>query len=160
MGIAKEQEISRRSFFRRVGTTGVAAISAGSVLSALPQNASANATEDMIAEQLGSGAIAYEKVNVTVPTKAENGALVRLPVSVDHPMESDNYIQTIAVYVDNNPKPFVCSFDFVPECGKAAFECRIKMAKSSMLRVIAKSNTGKLYGFKQEVQVAEGGCAG
>ncbi len=164
MGIAKEQEISRRSFFRRAGATGVVAgaavVSAGAALTAMPREAAASDVDAMIADKVGAGSVAYEKVNVDVPVKAENGALVRLPVSVDHPMEPGNYIQTVGVFVDNNPKPFVATFNFEPECGEAAFECRIKMAKSSPLRVIAKTNTGKLYGFKKEVQVAEGGCAG
>jgi sulfur-oxidizing protein SoxY len=160
MGIEKEQTISRRGFFHRVGATGVAVVAAGSTLTGMPQNVSAGAVDDAIAKQLGAGTITMGKVNIDTPSKAENGALVRLPVSVDHPMDPDNYIQSIVVYVDNNPKPFVGRFDFEPECGKAAFECRIKMAKTSKLRAIAKTNTGKLYGFEKEVQVAEGGCAG
>lgn len=161
MGIEKNQaNMSRRGFFHRVGATGVAVMASGAALTTMPQNASANAVEGLIAEQMGSGEITHAKVNVDVPVKAENGALVRLPVSVDHPMDPDNYIQRIAVYVDGNPKPFVASFDFTPECGKAEFECRIKMAKTSKLRVIAKTNSGKLFGFAQEVQVAEGGCSG
>lgn len=160
MGIEGKQALSRRGFFRKVGTTGVAVVAAGSALGSFPQAASANAIEGLIAEQLGAGAIAMEKVSIDTPSKAENGALVRLPVAVDHPMEADNYIQSIVVYVDNNPKPFVGRFDFEPECGKAEIECRIKMAKTSVVRAVAKSSTGKLYGFSKEVQVAEGGCAG
>ncbi len=158
MEIEKKQGISRRGFFQRVGTVAVAA--AATTLTGSPNSASAGVVDGLIAEQLGSGAVTMEKVMVDIPGKAENGALVRLPVSVDHPMEDGNYIQTVAVFVDSNPKPFVGRFDFIPEAGKAAFECRIKMAKTSKIRVIAKTNSGKLYGFAQEVQVAEGGCAG
>ena len=161
MGIEKEQSISRRGFFHRVGTVGVAVVAAGSTLTSAPRNASASSAVDgLIAEQLGAGTVAYEKVKIDVPASAENGALVRMPVSVDHPMDADNYIQSVVIYVDNNPKPFVGRFDFEPECGNAAFEFRIKMAKTSKVRAVAKSSGGKLYGFVTEVQVAEGGCVG
>ncbi|MBF0456123.1 MAG: thiosulfate oxidation carrier protein SoxY [Magnetococcales bacterium] len=160
MGMNKEQEISRRSFFHKVGTAGVAVVAAGTTLTSAPRQASASAIDALVAERLGAGDVAYEKVLIDTPPSAENGALVRIPVSVDHPMESDNYIQSIAIFVDNNPKPFVGQFDFTPESGRAAVECRIKMAKTSQVRAIAKTNAGKLYGFKQEIQVAEGGCAG
>jgi sulfur-oxidizing protein SoxY len=160
MGIEKEQGISRRGFFHRVGTAGVAVVAAGTTLTSAPRSASASAVDALIAEQLGAGTVTYEKVKIDVAASAENGALVRIPVSVDHPMEAGNYIQSIVIYVDNNPKPFVGRFDLEPECGKAAFECRIKMAKTSKVRAIAKTNSGKLYGFVTEVQVAEGGCVG
>ena len=160
MGIIKEKAISRRSFFRKVGTTGVAVVAAGSALTTAPKNASASAVDALIAEKMGSGTVTMAKVKIDTPPKADNGALVRMPVSVDHPMEAGNYIQSVALFVDNNPKPFVAEFKMTPEYGEASFECRIKMAKTSKVRAIAKTNKGKLYGFAQEIQVAEGGCAG
>ncbi|MBF0358202.1 MAG: thiosulfate oxidation carrier protein SoxY [Magnetococcales bacterium] len=159
MEIENKQTISRRGFFHKVGVTTVAVAAAGSALTGGAKDASAN-VDSLIAEQVGAGAVAHERVKIDTPLKAENGALVRMPVTVDHPMEPDNYIQTIILVVDNNPKPLVGRFDFIPESGKAAFECRIKMAKTSKVRAIAKTNTGKLYGFSQDIQVTEGGCAG
>ncbi len=155
----QKRELTRRSFFRTVGAAG-AAVAAGGMLTAAPRSAQAGPVEDLITDKMGSGPISMEKVKINTPPTAENAALVRLPVSVDHPMEAGNYIQSLAVFVDNNPNPFIAQFDFTPECGKVDTEFRIKMAKTSKVRAIAKTNTGKLYGFVKEITVAAGGCAG
>ncbi|MBF0381914.1 MAG: thiosulfate oxidation carrier protein SoxY [Magnetococcales bacterium] len=159
METGNKQAMSRRGFFQKVGVTGVAAIATGSALTALPRSASA-AVDSIVADKLGAGSVTMAKVNIDTPSSADNGALVRMPVSVDHPMEPGNYIESVVVLVDNNPQPFICQYDFLPEAGKAEFECRIKMAKTSKVRAIAKSNSGKLYGFEKEIQVAAGGCVG
>ncbi len=153
-----KRELTRRGFFRTVSVAGVAAVASGGVFTVAPRSAEA-AVEGLIAEKMGDGPITMEKVKVNTPATAENAALVRLPVSVDHPMNESSYIQTLAVFVDNNPVPFIAQFDYTPECGKVATEFRIKMAKTSKVRAIAKTNTGKLYGFVKEIKVAAGGCS-
>ncbi|MBF0108480.1 MAG: thiosulfate oxidation carrier protein SoxY [Magnetococcales bacterium] len=150
--------MNRRGFFRSVGAAGVAA-AMGGTLAGLPKNASAN-IDALIAEQVGPGTVTMDKVVVDTPDKAENGAMVRVPIVVNHPMEANNYIEKVFVFVDDNPKPFVASYAFIPESGQVNVEFRLKMAKTSTLRVVAKSNTGSLYGFAKKVEVAEGGCAG
>lgn len=158
----KKTAWSRRNFFRAVGATGLTCAAAGSGLTGFTQEARASSTlEDLIAEKMESRAnIKMERVVIDTPAKAENGALVRMPISVDHPMEPDNYIASVALFVDNNPRPFVAQFDLTPEAGKASLEIRIRMAKTSKVRAIAKTNGGKLFGAVKEIEVAEGGCAG
>lgn len=181
----KEQAINRRTFFRHIGTVGMVAAAVGSSLTGRPRSVSAATDDDtpatidttnttntatttdtataidtLIEEHLGTGPITLERVRIDIPPKAESGALVRMPVEVDHPMEPDHYVQSIALFVDNNPNPFIARIDLTPESGKASFECRIKMAQTSAIRAIAKTNTGTLYGIIKEVEVAEGGCAG
>ncbi|MBF0448222.1 MAG: thiosulfate oxidation carrier protein SoxY [Magnetococcales bacterium] len=160
MEIESNKAISRRVFFRQVGTTGAAVAIAGSALSLAPKAARADGVEALIAEKMGAGEITRGLVSIDTAASADNGALVRMPVKVDHPMEPDNYIESVGLFVDNNPKPFVAQYNFTPECGVVDFECRIKMAKTSKVRAIAKTNSGKLYDFVMEIQVAEGGCAG
>ncbi|MBF0147696.1 MAG: thiosulfate oxidation carrier protein SoxY [Magnetococcales bacterium] len=150
--------MNRRGFFRSVGAAGIA-VAVGSTMAALPGTASAN-IDALIAEQVGPGTITMDKITLDIPDKAENGAMVRIPIVVNHPMEPNNYIEKVAVFVDENPKPFVASYNFIPESGQVNIEFRLKMAKTSMLRVVAKSNTGSLFGFSKKIEVAEGGCAG
>ncbi|NGZ07017.1 MAG: twin-arginine translocation signal domain-containing protein [Magnetococcales bacterium] len=162
MSIHSETTLTRRSFLVAVGATGVACAAIGVVgMPSLAEAAEAAVNMDeIIAKELGAGTVALEKVKIDTPPKAENGALVRFPVSVDHPMEPDNYIAAIAIFVDDNPKPLVGKFEFTPASGKAEVEMRIKMAKASQVRAIAKTNKGKLYGAVMKIEVAEGGCAG
>jgi sulfur-oxidizing protein SoxY len=165
--------LSRRKLFQQAGLLGLTALATGSALPRAlhaeetpppPSDAAAPAeTVDMdkvIAEKMGEGAITMEKVDADLPGTAENGALVRCPITVDHPMEPDNFIESVGIFVDNNPRPFVAKFNFSPSCGAAKFEVRMKMAKASDVRIIARSNKGALYGLKKKVIVAEGGCAG
>ncbi|MEO5327436.1 MAG: thiosulfate oxidation carrier protein SoxY [Magnetococcus sp. THC-1_WYH] len=152
--------MNRRGFFHSVGSVGVAAaVVGGGVFMGTPRDASA-AVDALIAEHMGPGAVTMDKVVVDTPDKAENGAMVRIPVVVNHPMEPNNYIEKVAVFVDENPNPFVASFAFIPESGPVDIEFRLKMAKASNVRVVAKSNSGALYGFTKKIEVAEGGCSG
>ncbi len=172
MVMDQNNAVTRRTFFRTAGVVG-AAVASGALLGvpfqhamaedAAPAAAPAAATVDMdalIAQHMGAGPIAMEKVSLDIPATAENSALVRMPIVVDHPMEANNFIQKVALFIDNNPSPAIAQFEFTPEAGKVAIEFRSRMAKSSKVRVVAKSNTGKLYGLVKEIQVAAGGCAG
>ena len=176
MVMNQNNAVTRRTFFRTAGAVGAAVATTGLLGSPLalaedapaaPAAAAPAATatpavdmDALIAEQMGAGAITMEKVKLDIPATAENAALVRMPIVVDHPMEANNYIQTVALFIDNNPNPSIARFEFTPEAGKVAIEFRSRMAKSSKVRIIAKTNTGKLYGLVKEIQVAAGGCAG
>lgn len=168
--VMEKNAVTRRTFFRTAGVVG-AAVASGALFGVPFQQAQAEdaapaaaaSAVDMdaiIAKQMGAGPIAMEKVSLDIPATAENAALVRMPIVIDHPMEANNFIQTVALFIDNNPNPSVAQFEFTPEVGKVAIEFRSRMAKSSKVRVIAKSNTGKLYGLVKEIQVAAGGCSG
>lgn len=164
--------ITRRGFFRTAGAVG--AVVATSGLLGVPTRAAwAEAApvgeveeavgvdmDAIIAEHMGAGSVTMGKVSLNVPDVAENAMLVRMPIVVDHPMEADNYIQSVALFIDNNPSPFIAQFEFAPESGKAAMEFKVRMAKPSKVRVIAKTNKGQLYGLVKPIKVAAGGCAG
>ncbi|MBF0153461.1 MAG: thiosulfate oxidation carrier protein SoxY [Magnetococcales bacterium] len=147
---------SRREFFLTTGVAGLGMVA----MTALPHVAEATDIAAVIAEHAGPGTPVMEKVTVDAPEKAENGALVRLPIKVAHPMEAGNYVESVSIFVEENPKPFVGKFEFFPESGAVDMEVRIKMAKPSNIHVIAKTNSGKLFGVVKKIDVAEGGCAG
>lgn len=155
-----QPQLTRRGFFGAMGAAGLGVTTLGGTLSGLMQEAHADPMDDLIKQELGEGAVAMEKVKINAPDTAENAALVRLPIVVDHPMEPNNYIQSMIVIADNNPKPLVAKLDLLPELGVVDMEFRIRMAKKGPVRVIVKTNTGKLYGAVKEINVAEGGCAG
>jgi sulfur-oxidizing protein SoxY len=156
--------VTRRGFFRTAGVLGAAVASSSllgvATLAHAEDAAPAVNMDELIAKQVGAGPIAMEKVTLDIPGTAENAALVRMPIVVDHPMEASNFIQTVTLLIDNNPNPVIAQFELTPEAGKVALEFRARMAKSSKVRVIAKSNSGKLYGVVKDIQVAAGGCSG
>lgn len=158
MAMDKRLEMSRRGFFQAVGTTGLVVATGGMML---PGSARAEGDVNaIIAKEMGAGAITAGKVNLTADEKQENGALVRIPVTVDHPMEAGNFVQSVGIFVDKNPNPFVAKFDYAAAAGVVGFELRIKMSAASPVRVVAKSSKGELFGAHKEIQVTAGGCAG
>ena len=166
MTMDKKSAVTRRGFFRTAGAVGAVVATSGLFPSPLRSAQAAEGAAPavdinaVIAEHMGAGDITMGKITLDIPATAENASLVRMPIVVDHPMEAGNYIQEVGLFIDNNPSPFVAKFDMIPETGKAAVEFRVRMAKPSNVRIVAKTNTGKLYGLVKKIQVAAGGCAG
>ncbi|ABK46201.1 thiosulfate-binding protein SoxY [Magnetococcus marinus MC-1] len=148
--------LTRRSLMAGAGS--VALLAMGTA-----KNAQANGDKVLanIKEHMGSSAYAESSaIKIDAPIIAENGAMVPVKITIDHPMDADNYIQTIAVFVDNNPTPFAGLYSLTPANGKAFVSSRLKIGKTSQVRAIAKTNTGKLIGASKEVKVTIGGCGG
>lgn len=108
----------------------------------------------MVAEQFGPLPVKWGKIRLDpTPLKGESAAMVRFTVIVDHPMEADNYIRSIAVFVEKNPSPFSVRYNLTPRSGKAEVDTTLKMVASTPVRVIAATNKGELYGLRQSVEV-------
>jgi sulfur-oxidizing protein SoxY len=94
-----------------------------------------------------------DKIKITAPEIAENGAVV--PVTVQADMDG---IESISIIAPNNPTPLIASFDMGP--GAIGFaSTRIKMAKTGKVIAVAKVGD-KLYSGSKEVKVTIGGCGG
>lgn len=146
------QELSRRGFFKAAGLFGLAA--------AMPQPALAAKVDDEIAKRMGSGSLMASKVTLETPIIAENGAVVPVKVIVDHPMNADDYIASIGIFVDNNPNTFGALYKLSPKSGKAQVATRLKIGKTSKVRAVAKTNRGEMFMAVNEVKVTIGGCGG
>jgi sulfur-oxidizing protein SoxY len=96
---------------------------------------------------------ASDKVKVTAPEIAENGAVV--PVTVQADMDG---VESISIIAPNNPTPVIASFDMGPG-GIGFASTRIKMAKTGKVIAVAKVGD-KLYSGSKEVKVTIGGCGG
>ena len=160
MSRENKQTLTRRGFFQRAGLTGLSCVAAGAALTGLPRSAEATPVNDLVVEHFGSAGTETDKIKVGGPEKADSGALVRVPITVDLPQTPDNYVKQLGIFVENNPRPLAAMYEFGPEIGRIDFEIRIKMAKSSPLRVVAKTTTGKVLTAVKKIEVAEGGCAG
>ena len=152
-----ESPLSRRDLFSCVGRLGVAA----ALLGSFSQVSEAHADVDaVIRDTFGSSDVSMGNVTIDAPIIAENGRVVPIKVRVDHAMEADNYIDTIAIIIDGNPKPLAATYHLTPKSGKAQITARVKMGKTSKVRAIARTNKGKLLGAISEVKVTIGGCGG
>ncbi|HTT41096.1 MAG TPA: thiosulfate oxidation carrier protein SoxY [Burkholderiales bacterium] len=88
---------------------------------------------------------------IKAPEIAENGAQVPIELSTRIPGA-----QAIYIFVDKNPQPFAASFSFM-DTAEPFVSTRIKMAETSMLRVIVRA-AQKHYVASREVKVTIGGC--
>lgn len=92
-----------------------------------------------------------ERVHVQVPAEVDDALTVPVSVSVDHPMNDDDYIAQIYVLVDHNPTPLASIFHCGPANGKAACYQRVKVLHDSAVRVIAQSNRGDIFAAKAQM---------
>jgi sulfur-oxidizing protein SoxY len=97
-------------------------------------------------------------IELEVPYRAEDPAIVPVKVISKIPQSKDKYIKKIWVLVDKNPFPFVGEFEFFPESGKADLAMRVRVNTYSNIRAIAETNDGKLTMSKKFVK-ASGGCS-
>lgn len=150
--------ISRRMFAKGMIATGVMLSFASSMpkMVSAAWNKSAFGSNDMdkaMKEFFGTtDAEASDKIKITAPNIAENGAVV--PVSVSSEIAG---AESITIFVENNPTPLIGSF--MLHSSKQDISTRIKMAKTSNLYAVVKAN-GKLFKAHQEVKVTIGGCGG
>jgi sulfur-oxidizing protein SoxY len=92
-----------------------------------------------------------EEIVIKAPEIAENGAQV--PIEVLSKMPG---AQTLYLFVDKNPQPFVGSFEFLSSA-EPFISTRIKMGETSNLRVVVRAG-GKVYVALREIKVTIGGC--
>lgn len=97
-------------------------------------------------------------IELDVPYRAEDPAIVPVKVASKFPQSKDKYIKKIWLFVDKNPFPFVGEFEFFPESGKADLAMRVRVNTYSDIRAIAETNDGKLSMTKKFVK-ASGGCS-
>lgn len=92
-----------------------------------------------------------QDILITVPDKAENGAIVQVEVKSDIPNT-----ETISILVEKNPTPLIAHFKF--SNGAEPFVVtRIKMAETSDVKVVVKAGN-QYFTNAKKVVVLENGC--
>lgn len=92
-----------------------------------------------------------QDILITVPDKAENGAIVQVEVKSDIPNT-----ESISILVENNPTPLIAHFKF--SNGAEPFVVtRIKMAETSDVKVVVKAGD-QYFNNAKNVVVLENGC--
>jgi len=97
-------------------------------------------------------------IELAVPYRAEDPALVPVSVAAKIPQTPAQYIKTITLVIDNNPVPFAAAFHFTPESGKADIATRLRFNAYTNIRAIVETSDGKLSMAKSFVK-ASGGCS-
>ena len=113
-----------------------------------------------IAKFTGGKTAEKGKIAIELPEIAENGNTVPLMVTVNSPMQDNDYVSDILVVSEGNPRPGVAHFHLSPMSGKAVASTRIRLAATQNIVVVAKTSTGQFFTDAKLVKVTIGGCGG
>ncbi len=94
-----------------------------------------------------------DKLELTIPEIAENGAVV--PVTVSSKLEG---ILNLAIIAEQNPVPLVIEAQLSPAL-EPMLSARLKLASTSFVYAIAETDK-VCYSVKKKVKVTIGGCGG
>ena len=99
-----------------------------------------------------------DKIKLTVPEIAENGAVVPVKVEVDNPMEEKNYVKSIHVLNSKNSNSRCADIMLTPANNKAYFSTRVKLAETQEIVTIVALSNGTFMKAGKSIKVTIGGC--
>jgi sulfur-oxidizing protein SoxY len=155
--------LSRRTFLKS-SALAVAAIAASTSVAAAaplyagPGNEPDDDVKKVLRERFGSRVIREGHITLDVPDVAPDSREVPLLIESDLPMTPDNYVKGIHIVVDHNPDIYLAGFDFTAAIGAATLDTRIKMRRSSAVRIIAETSNGELWTTSRFVYTSLNGC--
>ena len=156
--------LSRRTFLKS-SALAVAAIAASGGAAAAAEQFSAgpgNEPDDdvkkVLREKFGTRVIHEGHVTLDVPDVAPDSREVPLLIESDLPMTPDDYVKGIHIVVDHNPDIYLAGFNFTAAIGAATLDTRIKMRRSSAVRIIAETSKGELWSTSRFVYTSLNGC--
>jgi sulfur-oxidizing protein SoxY len=155
------QSVSR-ALSRRHVLAGAAGLTGGLIVTrhVAAQAIEPGAHQKVLDQLVGGKRATAGRVKIRMPEIAENGNTVPMTVIVDSPMRPDNYVKSVHVVTDNNPRPEVASFHFTPENGKAEVSTRIRLAQTMNVIAYAEMSDGSVWSDRAEAKVTIGGCGG
>lgn len=98
-------------------------------------------------------------INVRLPLLAHDGANVPITLEMDHPMEPDHYIESVAVYAFEDPLVTKGIFSFTPHNGQVSLTFQFRMnAGDHHVFVVAECSRHGRWATSRPIRVAVGGC--
>ena len=153
--------LTRKDFINRISASSIFVFTFGSLVT-IPFRGLANWNKEAFhskqyQKSLESlyGSKVLEKtsdIKIIAPDVAENGASVPITVST-----SIKEIENLSIFIENNPLPLIASYK-LSKYAIPNFSVRVKIAKSSTIHVVVKSDQ-KLLSSSKKIHVTVGGCA-
>ena len=131
---------------------------AGLALLVPPADATEAAMAEAIRQLVGEAPLEPGKVKLELPSIVENGNTVPLTVSVESPMTEADHVESIHIFNQKNPQPFVAAVHLGPRTGKAYVATRIRLADSQRIVAIAKLSDGSFRSGGADVIVTLAAC--
>ena len=155
--------LSRRSFLATLALSGAALLASSRAAAAAtsfggPDDEPDETVKKVLREKFGDRPIRKGHLSLDVPDVAPDSREVPLLIESDLPMTPDHYVKGIHIVVDHNPDIYLAGFELTPAIGAATLDTRIKMRRSSHVRVIAETSTGELWSTSHFVYTSLNGC--
>ncbi len=132
---------------------------AGAPFAARAVPAQADGRDSLIRQVTGGGALVREgRVKVDTPELADNGHSVPLRVIVDSPMTATDYVRSVTLLAERNPRPIVATFSLGPWAGRAEIFTRIRLADTQEVLALAQLSDGSYWSGTAKVIVTELAC--
>ena len=133
---------------------------AGGGLASLAPKATATeaAMADAIRELIDEAPLERGKVKLELPSIVENGNAVPLTVSIESPMTEADHVDSVHIFNQKNPQPYVAAFHLRPRAGTARVSTRIRLADSQRVVAIARLNDGSFWSDSADVIVTLAAC--
>jgi sulfur-oxidizing protein SoxY len=116
------------------------------------------AMNEAIGALVGDAPVETGKVKLELPSIVENGNTVPLTVSVDSPVTEAEHVESIHVFNQKHPQPYVAAFHLGARAGKARVATRIRLADSQRVVAVARLNDGSFWSDSADVIVTLAAC--
>jgi len=153
--------MKRRNFLKGICAVSAVAATAPSALLAKEAPKGGNAlTYDAAVSAItgGKAAVDSDKVKLTVPEIAENGAVVPVKVHVESPMTDADHVKAIHVLSTKNGNARCADVMLTPLNGKGYFATRVKLSGTQDVVALIEMSDGSFLRAAKPVKVTIGGC--
>jgi len=99
-----------------------------------------------------------DKIKLSVPEIAENGAVVPVKVKVESPMTEENYVKSIHILNTKNSNSRCADVMLTTKNAQAKFASRVKLSESQDVVAIVGLSDGTFMKAGKSVKVTIGGC--
>lgn len=126
-----------------------------------PQREAGAAVESLaplVGRLTGGAAVREGRVRLEIPRLADNGHSVPLKVTVESPMNAADYVRSVTLLSERNPRPLMAKFYLGPRCGRAEVITRVRLNGSQRVLAIAQLSDGSYWSGSAEVEVTESAC--
>lgn len=136
----------------------LAAAAAAPWLAGREAGAAVESLAPLVARVTGGAALREGRVRLEIPRLADNGHSVPLKVIVESPMSATDYVSSVTLLSERNPRPLMAKFYLGPRCGRAEIATRVRLNGSQRLLAIAQLSDGSYCSGTAEVEVTESAC--
>ena len=143
---------------RRRFNSGLAGLAAALFLRARGARAQPDPFAPLILQVTGGAPVRLGRVTVDTPRLADNGHSVPLKVSVESPMTAADYVRSITLLSEKNPRPLMARFHLGQQTGRPEVVTRVRLATTQRMLAIAQLSDGSYWAGSAEVEVTESAC--